>query len=128
MSDDGNTTAVIPDEATPPAVRPAMVATAVQFFNNPKLQGTSVARQHAFLLEKGLTPAEISAATTVVERARQAAPSPQAIEPRAAGVVSWLGFLLKLGVGAGALFAGARALQVPWDAFLLLLFKVLSFS
>eukprot|EP00051_Salpingoeca_urceolata_P001840 m.44546 g.44546 ORF g.44546 m.44546 type:complete len:180 (-) comp11716_c0_seq1:554-1093(-) len=44
------------------SVRQEMVETAVRFLHNPKVQGSPVSKQTAFLENKGLTAEEISAA------------------------------------------------------------------
>ncbi|KAK8775001.1 hypothetical protein V5799_010465 [Amblyomma americanum] len=51
----------------PQVPRKDLVATAVSFLENPRVQGSPLSQKRAFLLKKGLTPEEIDAA---IERAR----------------------------------------------------------
>uniref|UniRef100_G3MT84 Peroxisomal membrane protein PEX14 n=1 Tax=Amblyomma maculatum TaxID=34609 RepID=G3MT84_AMBMU len=54
----------VPDPKVP---RENLIATAVSFLENPRVQGSPLSQKRAFLLKKGLTPEEIDAA---IERAR----------------------------------------------------------
>uniref|UniRef100_A0A1E1XBW3 Peroxisomal membrane protein PEX14 n=1 Tax=Amblyomma aureolatum TaxID=187763 RepID=A0A1E1XBW3_9ACAR len=51
----------------PQVPRENLVATAVSFLENPRVQGSPLSQKRAFLLKKGLTPEEIDAA---IERAK----------------------------------------------------------
>lgn len=104
-----------PTSAPPAAVREDMVATAVKFLQNPRVQSTSVARQRAFLLDKGLTTAEVDAALAAVpsagaSAASAAAPAP-APSPPSSSSSSWSSTLFSVLVGGGSLFAAAKAYQ-----------------